>query len=204
ALVAEVAPQNPKITFRDNSYSDNIPGDNLYAANFEIKRNNSNHYCPRYYAVINAIGDGAGIGSEENWQIMRNNSNGSSGNIQFMQFIPELDIFKITVYRDGSPAYQKPSIIFSVNELFYLPMSIGQTNNNTGLKLFPNPVENKLTVKLPERLHGKTYSVFSMDGDVVLSGNIENGHLQILVNGLNPGLYIFKVDGVPGVKFIIR
>ncbi|RLD57872.1 MAG: hypothetical protein DRJ05_09005, partial [Bacteroidetes bacterium] len=97
ALVAEVAPQNPKITFRDNSYSDNIPGDNLYAANSEIKRNNSNNYCTRYYAVINAIGDGTEIGSEENWQIMRDNSNGSSGNIQFMQFIPELDIFKITV-----------------------------------------------------------------------------------------------------------
>ncbi len=204
ALVAEVAPQTPKITFRDNTYPDNIPGDNLYAANFEIKRNNSNHYCTRYYAVINAIGDGTGIGSEENWQIMNDNSNGSNGNIQFMQFIPETDMFKITVYRDGSPAYQKPPITFSISELFFLPLSVSQVNDNAELELFPNPVEDKLVVKIPKEYQNSTYSIFSIDGDIALFGNIENGYSQIKVNSLDPGLYIFKVDGLSGVKFLVR
>ena len=45
ALVAEVAPEAPYITFRTNSYNDTIPGDNLFAANSQVKRNNFRHYC---------------------------------------------------------------------------------------------------------------------------------------------------------------
>ena len=204
ALVAEVAPQNPLITFRSNSYGDNIPGDNLYAANFEIKRNNSNHYCPRYYAVINAIGDGTNIGSEENWQIMRDNSNGATGNIQFMQFIPELDFFRITVYRDGSPAYLKPAMDFSISELFDLQVGVSSQIRNNEIKLFPNPVRNKLKVKFPLEYIGKDFTVFSMGGKSILHGIIENEFLYLETENILPGVYLFKIDNAKGTKLIIH
>ncbi|MCD4698082.1 MAG: T9SS type A sorting domain-containing protein [Bacteroidales bacterium] len=202
ALVAELAPQPPLITFRSNSYPDNMPGDNLYAANFEIKRNNHNHYCSRYYAVMSAIGDGTGIGSEENWQIMRDNSNGSTGNIQFMQFIPETDVFKMSVYRDGSPAYLKPPVTYSISELLYLPVGVASTTNDTGVELFPNPVKDELIVSLAGEYIGLTYEVFSIDWEIKIKGKIEKEILHIMVNNLPPGIYFLKAGNNTTIKFI--
>jgi len=122
ALVAEVAPEYPCITFRDNSFNDLLPGDNLYAANSQIKRNNCCHYCGRYLAIVNNIGDGTGIGSQENWDLMKNYSNGGTTNMQFMQYIPEWGQLNLSVYKNGSPAYLHEPITYDVNEFFYLPV----------------------------------------------------------------------------------
>jgi PKD repeat protein len=119
ALIAEVAPEDPYITFRDNSYSDMIPGDNLYCANSQIKRNNSNHYCWRYNNIVNHIGVGTGIGSQENWDLMKNYSH-LDGNLQFMQFIPEWGQLKLSVYHDGLPAYMNDPFTYDVNAFFQL------------------------------------------------------------------------------------
>ncbi|MBU0765620.1 MAG: hypothetical protein KJ607_12370, partial [Bacteroidetes bacterium] len=77
AVVAELAPQQPYVTFRTSSYSDTIAGDNLYAANSMIARNNAHQYCSRYWNVSNEINgnyNGQGIGSQDNWDIMRTKS----------------------------------------------------------------------------------------------------------------------------------
>jgi PKD repeat protein len=123
ALVAEVAPEIPYITFRTNSYNDTLPGDNLYAANAQIKRNNSRNYCWRYYGIVNNIGDGTGIGSQENWDLMKNYSNLGS-NKQFMQYIPEWGQLNLSVYKNDSAAYLHEPITYDVNEFFNLPVPI--------------------------------------------------------------------------------
>jgi len=120
ALVAEVAPEEPCITFRTNSYNDTIPGDNLYAANSEIKRNNLRLYCNRYFAIVDNIGDGTGIGSQENWDLMKNYSNGGSINMQFMQYIPEWGQLNLSVYQNNTPAYLNDPVSYDVNEFFQL------------------------------------------------------------------------------------
>jgi len=120
ALVAEVAPELPYITFRDNSYNDSIPGDNLFAANSQIKRNNYNHYCSRYYAIVNHIGDGTGIGSQENWDLMKNYTSQGNLNQQFMQYVPEWGQFKLSVYQNNQGAYMHEPISYDVNEFFQL------------------------------------------------------------------------------------
>jgi len=119
AMVAEVAPEEPYITFRTNSYNDTLPGDNLYAANSEIKRNNLRLYCNRYLAIVDNIGDGTGIGSQENWDLMKNYSSQYS-NTQFMQYIPEWGQLKLSVYKDGTPAYMHDPVSYDVNEFFQL------------------------------------------------------------------------------------
>jgi len=202
ALVAELAPQPPLLTFRSNSYPDDIPGDNLYAANFEIKRNNHNHYCNRYYAVKNALGDGLEIGSEDNWQIMRDNSNGQTGNIQFMQFIPELNIFKITVHRDGLPAYLNDPLSFDINQL--LSISTGKSNFKkiSGIRIFPNPVNDVLSVSVKKQYIDLPYSVISSEGTVMAEGYLTKKKFMIHVNQLKPGIYFIKIGNLSVLKFV--
>jgi PKD repeat protein len=131
ALIAEVAPQDPYITFRDNSYPDLIPGDNLYCANSQIKRNNSNHFCTRYNNIVNHIGDGTGISSQENWDLMRDWSNLGDFNLQFMQYIPEWGQLKLSVYHDGLPAYMQDPVTYDVNALFQLDIPITDFSADT-------------------------------------------------------------------------
>ena len=131
ALVAEVTPEEPYITFRDNSYYDTLPGDNLYAANSEIKRNNSRNYCTRYLAIVNNIGYGTGIGSQENWDLMKNYSTFGSSNMQFMQYIPEWGQLNLSVYKNDSGAYLHDPITYDVNEFFNLPVPIANFTADT-------------------------------------------------------------------------
>lgn len=202
ALVAEVAPQEPYITFRSNAYPDDIPGDNLYAANYEIRRNNHNHYCSRYYAVMNALDEGLGIGSEENWQIMRDNSNGATGNIQFMQFIPETDMFRITVHRNGAPAYQQEPVDFVVSELLYHPVGIDVSSFKNGLHLYPNPVSDFLCVDVFIPFSNYNYSICNLYGKKMLNGKLNGSTGKIELYSLPSGIYFFKMGESRVVKFI--
>jgi hypothetical protein len=202
ALVAEVAPLEPLLTFRSNSYPDNINGDNLYAANYEIKRNNHNHYCPRYNAVVNSLGDGTGIGQDENWQIMRDYSNSSIGNIQFMQFIPETDVFRISVYREGSPAYMKPPVDFNISELLYYSVGLPALSLNPEVYLYPNPAKNNILFKFHLPRKSDYYRIYSMDGNLVIQGELSKDLTIIDISKLASGIYYYKTNHSGSGKFI--
>lgn len=118
ALVAEVAPEVPYITFRDNSYNDTLPGDNLFAANSQIQRKNFRHYCWRYFGIVNHIGEGTGVGAQENWDLMKNYTNLGNNNLQFMQYIPEWGQLNLSVHQNGQGAYLHNPISYDVNEFF--------------------------------------------------------------------------------------
>jgi hypothetical protein len=118
ATIAEIAPQPAYITFRTNSYDDLIPGDNLYAANSPIARNNAHSYCPRYYNVVNHIGDGTEIGSEESWALMKNYSHQSIWSYMFLQYIPDWDVLNLSVLRDSTNAWELDSTRFYLREFF--------------------------------------------------------------------------------------
>lgn len=124
AMVAELTPHLPTHVYRSTEYDDDIPGDNLYAANYEIKRNEHNHYCSRYNNVVANMGTGTGIGIEENWHVMKNFSTGSNGNIQFMQFVPDLNILNLSIYENQHQAYQNDSVRYDLNVLFDVPANM--------------------------------------------------------------------------------
>lgn len=118
ATIAEIAPQPAYITFRTNAYDDLIPGDNIYAANSAIARNNAHDYCWRYNSVKNHIGDGTGLGSEESWALMRDYSHQSILSYMFLQYIPDWDVLNLSAYRDGTNAWELDSTRFYVREFF--------------------------------------------------------------------------------------
>jgi hypothetical protein len=118
ATIAEIAPQPAYITFRTNSYVDLIPGDNLYAANSPIARNNAHNYCSRYYNVYNHIGDGTGLGSEESWALMKNYSHQSIWSYMFLQYISDLGVLNLSALRDSTNAWELDSTRFYIREFF--------------------------------------------------------------------------------------
>ncbi len=197
ALVAELAPQSPFLVFRSNSHPDNIPGDNLYAANYEIKRNNHQHYCGRYNSVVSAIGEGTGIGSLENWTIMRDHSNSSSSNLQFMQVIPELGILNLAVHHNGSPAYQHDPVSYDLNELFSPISAINEFENNSTflkIKLCPNPVQSVLKIQAGFDLSNSIYSIYNLMGERICFGELDGFTNQISIDSFKSGIYFLKLN----------
>ena len=145
ALVAEVTPNSPTHTYRYNNYADMIPGDNLYAANYEIKRNDHHHYCSRYNNIISSFTDSTAISMADNWDKMRLYSNSGTGNIQFMQFCPDDRLLKLAWNHDLMPGYQNEPDTFHLDELFSPTVSIQaprQVSKRNSLKLKPNPASN--------------------------------------------------------------
>lgn len=153
ALVVELAPVQPYITYRTNSYSDSIDGDNLYAANAMIKRNNANDYCSRYQNVSNEIHNmynGIGIGSQDNWDIMRTQSF-QTINLQAMQYIPEDRIFSISARDETTPAYDFTPQVFDLDDLFLLNGNVQHNVDNQKVySIFPNPAEKSIVVYASE------------------------------------------------------
>jgi hypothetical protein len=193
AMVAELAPNAPYFTFRSNTYSDSIPGDNLYAANYEIKRNNHRHYCSRYLGIVNNIGVGTGMGQAENWNIMRDHSNSGSGNIQFMQVIPEDRQLYLSVY-NSSAAYLHTPVLYDLNELFEMPTNIS-SDKSSKMTLYPNPTRGVVKLNFPEKL----FDIFISDvkGEIVYS-KLNQTDKNIQVDAIKKGIYLIKVVGNSG------
>ena len=192
AMVAELTPSAPTHTFRYNSYPDSIPGDNLYVANSQIARNNAMHFCSRYNSIRNHIGDGTVISLDSNWNLMRDYSH-QSINTQFMQFAPEMDYLRISVYRDGHPAYQNDPVVFNLNDLFDNPVTgIPEREVFSTIQCHPNPVQGTLFfndgIQLPVRIE-----VFDLAGRIVPGSIKILSKPQLDVSALNPGLYFIRL-----------
>jgi hypothetical protein len=205
ALVAEIAPDAPVITFRTNSYEDTIPGDNLYAANSPIARNNARWYCQRYFAMVDTIGDGTNIGSEANWEMMREHSNGGSGNLVFMQFIPEWSWLKVsfcqkindTIY----PAYLVEPSIFNLDSLFALPSWVSvdkKEKSSIKMNIYPNP--SSYSSLLCFTLHASSLTTIDLySGNGIPTRRLLNEMLQ-------PGVHQLEIDlsALPSGIYLVR
>jgi len=197
AMVVESACKEPFHTYRYNDYEDLIPGDNLYAANASIKRNDAHNYEPRYTNVVNNISDGTLIDDDTNWSIMRDFSNSGSYNIQFMQFIPEEKILKLSVTDfEKNYAYQKEPIIISIDSLFEIPsVNINKILNDNKVNIFPNPIiqNNQINILFPDKIY-YNISIHNSFGKKVYEKFYlpENNLLNIPVI-LKSGIYIIKI-----------
>lgn len=118
AMVAELAPDMPYFTFRSNSYPDKIVGDNLYAANYPIKRNNQRRYGRRYKSVKNALTKGVSIDATKSWNLLTTYSRIKGNNLQTIQIIPEKGILKLSVWQNNREAFKNKPHVFDLNELF--------------------------------------------------------------------------------------
>lgn len=199
AQVAETGPSSPYIVFRGNEFPDSISSDNLYSANYEIKRNDHYHFCQRYYRAINGVGNGLGIGSLKNWDIMRDSSNSGSGNLQFMQFIPDDHILKLAVYKNSKPAYQNPPDVYDLNMLFSNDLKVEKISNEESvITIFPNPATDLLNISIGKASkHPYSCNICDLGGRILMSR-------QFKTLSKTSETFTFNVSGLPSGTYLIR
>jgi len=197
AMIAEVAPTSPYLTFRYNDYADSIPSDNIYTANYQIARNNAMNFGTRYNSIVTAIDSGTNISSTKNWELMRDYSH-LSQNIQFMQYSPEFDLFKISVYHSSNPAYQNPATTFSISDLFKNNIGINDIKHSeTKISFYPNPVNDILIIEgLDEIEDSVLITIIDTNGKLLLTE--KKAHYspdyELDMKSFPNGIYIIKVQ----------
>ena len=202
AMVAELAPVAPTHTYRYSTYPDSIPGDNLYTANYQIARNNAMHFCSRYNGIRNHIGNGTLIGLDTNWNLLRDWSH-LPANLQFMQYAPEADFMRISVYRNSKPAWQNEPVTFTLTELFEDPtVGTGEPVNLAYAHCLPNPASGSVRFMTGEA--GKTVALDITDatGRMVLRHDRYLPGEPLNIVSLRPGLYLVRLMTDSGVKFL--
>lgn len=195
AMIAEISPAVPYLTFRNNDYADNIPGDNLYTANYQIARNNARNYCERYNGVVSAIGEGVNISTTSSWNIMRDYSH-LSHNLQLMQYAPELDLFKIAIYGNNKPAYQNTPVSFVISDLFSDYTGVNDLMYTPAVSVFPNPVKEVMTINGLNRIEVPVrISVRDIAGKLVFSEVIttDMSSTHFNVSSFTEGVYIVEI-----------
>ena len=191
AMVAEIAPIAPTHTYRYNDFPDSIPGDNLYAANNQIRRNNAMNFCNRYNGIRNNIGDGTMISTERNWELMRDYSH-QSNNMQFMLYAPETDLLRLSVYSSGKPAYQNDPVNFSLAELFEMPFTGFEETSSDNIQLYPVPAADKIIVNCITA--GKyEAAIIDFNGRTVFSEKV-NLPGSLSLPALHTGLYTLRLN----------
>lgn len=195
AIVAEITPTAPTHVYRNNTFPDSIPGDNLYSANYQIARNNLMHFCNRYNNIHNQIGDGTSIGLEENWDLMRDWSH-QSNNIQVMQYAPAINHFRIGVKKD-QPAYQSEYIDLNLNDLLNTVTSINHQKNKTSFTIFPNPTIDQIIISNMDELQPPfTIKVLNLNGMVVQNFEITDkaSSFQLSLSKYGKGIYTLQIQ----------
>lgn len=218
AMVAEVANMSPYYSIRNNSYPDNIPGQNLYAANACISRNNALNYCDRYNNVVEQMGNGLRMSSRKSWDLMKNYSVLPERNLQFMQFIPEKHSLKLGVHQmDGTIASQAHILRFNTIAMFKLPSSLKEgeeggieiltmdyANADENIVVFPIPARDKLQVSLTLKTPGNvTASIYNLLGAQVIHNSrmYTEGtwNMDLDISMLQQGTYFLRINSPDGM-----
>lgn len=192
AMIAELAPAAPLHTFRDNSFPDSVPGSNIYAANYEIKRNNHLHFCYRYNQTKNALNaiSGQHVGKTVSWTIMADSSNAGFGNVQMIQYVPEDNELYVSFHPGDAPAYETNPVFFDLTTLFnptWLPLK-----NQCPLSVYPNPASDFLHVNTGNDDEYSLY-IFNLQGKELMQKTELIGNSTLNISQLKPGIYGAKI-----------
>ena len=80
-----------------------------------------------------------------------------------------------------------------------------QTNNRDGMKIYPNPVKNSLTVETLQPIGNSTLSIFNISGQELLKIQVVSAKTQLDLSGLLKGMYTIRLrnnDRVEIGKFV--
>jgi hypothetical protein len=78
--------------------------------------------------------------------------------------------------------------------LSIVPDSVNRPDLDTRIEVYPNPAKNMLFVKsIKNQTSPLHYSIFDINGKVVLKGNSTINNFGINIQALDPGMYVFKL-----------
>ncbi len=75
-----------------------------------------------------------------------------------------------------------------------IPTAINELKENPGFRIYPNPVQSNLYIKIPDGNNEANVSFFNMAGQLLKSTRLNPGSTNgILLNGIEPGIYLVRV-----------
>ena len=70
------------------------------------------------------------------------------------------------------------------------------------ISISPNPILTELTIELENDFIGKTYTISTLAGEILMSGQLEGTQESIPLAHISEGVYLFTVDGAQPVRFV--
>jgi hypothetical protein len=75
---------------------------------------------------------------------------------------------------------------------FISSLSVHENKENS-LKVFPNPAYTELTLLVPNGTEKDEFTIYNIEGKIVLSGTLDGESTHINLSGLHSGVYLLKV-----------
>jgi hypothetical protein len=74
------------------------------------------------------------------------------------------------------------------------------------VKIYPNPADDMLNIKINEGLIGSSYSIYDETGRLIASGKLNSMISQLDVSGFAAGFYALVTDTAtqPTVRFMVK
>jgi len=76
--------------------------------------------------------------------------------------------------------------------------NLNQDNSDSNFEffnLYPNPAHDRLFVVSSLKTTSLNWSIMNLQGQILRSGLLWNGFLELVIDNLNPGIYILKFEG---------
>ncbi len=115
-------------------------------------------------------------------------------------------IFFENYWNDGSPVEQERYFDNLVISTKPIPCNCKVTKvnnqiNETGINISPNPIQDAITIEIPEYLLPVAISIYDLDGKMILEKKIIKTITSLDVSEYNSGFYLLKADEFKAVKF---
>jgi hypothetical protein len=95
--------------------------------------------------------------------------------------------YTVVVTINGCPSAPSEPVIVNVG--------IEEFNNKNGFDLFPNPVENKLTIKINSTdFFNSKFTVYDIHGQILLDQTLKQNNTQISISQLPNGIYLARLQ----------
>lgn len=85
------------------------------------------------------------------------------------------------------------SDITDVKVKFEITDNINLSTNNSDIKTYPNPVKNKVIINISNTPNNTLYNIYSISGDIIVNGSINNDETIIGMSQVIKGIYFFTI-----------
>ena len=117
--------------------------------------------------------------------------------MQFMQFIPDEMILKLSVTDLTHKAYQKDPVVIKLDSLFVIPHANIENwvDNSFDVNVFPNPSDGQIKISANNVVNDLEIVIVDMMGVIVEKRNFLNTNNSMEFDfSLSKGIYFIKVS----------
>jgi hypothetical protein len=112
------------------------------------------------------------------------------------------DSLNIYIYTLGGGPQIVNGFLFLDNiDLIYNSVGLENTDQKTPFKVYPNPVKNDLYIDYDKKT-SFGYAIFNLQGELILSGSLQNRVSSIPMIDFTSGIYIIKIKDETGESII--